>query len=115
MAVNVLFRTHVKDIIGVHDQLGCGLVFDGDIGEPPRISLALWAKALVASTIPIAIVASEFFFNFIMAILSRRSDFHRASHVLGDSASMRISSDPNDNRRLFDYGRTWNVKLPLTL
>ena len=42
----------------VYDQLGWGLLFDGDVREPPRNSLALWAKALVASTVPTATVAS---------------------------------------------------------
>ena len=42
----------------VHDQLGWGLLFDGDVRGPPRNSLALWAKALVASAVPTATVAS---------------------------------------------------------
>jgi hypothetical protein len=35
-------------------------------GEPPRISLALWAKALVASKVPAAI-ATSVLISFIMA------------------------------------------------
>jgi hypothetical protein len=42
----------------VHDQLGRGLVSMGTYGEVPRTSLALWAEALAASTVPAATAAS---------------------------------------------------------
>lgn len=38
----------------IHDQLGCRLIVISRYGEAPRMSLALWAKALVASTEPAA-------------------------------------------------------------
>src|SRR5687768_15432885 len=39
-------------------SLGAGSISMATYGEPPRISLALWANALVASTVPTATVAS---------------------------------------------------------
>src|SRR6476620_5608359 len=55
-------------------SLGAGSFSSAKYGEAPRMSFALWAKTLVASTVPAEIAASVLI-SFSMAILSCRSDF----------------------------------------